>query len=583
MAQQVQLRRGTTAKHAAFTGAAGEVTVDTDKGTVVIHNGSTAGGFPALRENGSQNLVTTGTVTGASLSPTSSTVPTNGIYLPDANSVGISTDGSGRLFVDASGNVGVGAAPSTAFHVTRSAADAAIRVDGGTSNTSFIDFRIAGSNKSYVGLGGLTGGSNDDLINYNSSAGNWIAYTNATERLRITSTGALNFKGAGSAGSTQAVSFNGSAPVNSLVIDSSGRLGVGTSAPANTLTVQANDLFNQDTSGQIVIRGSSNTAKNLRIGFDTTSNYAYLQSIEVGTAARPLILQPFAGSVGIGSSTVAGRLQVGTTLEIDNNALVFNRGIKPSITASQTAILCEHNGIGNAECLTFMSDAGYKFLDDTGVSEFARIDTSGRLLVGVSGTSDPQKFTLADGNVALYTSSYNVGETINKTITSYAKNGVYSTLFDKDAEICFGKVDGFDVDYTHGGFISFKTTANNRDVAPAERVRIDASGGFRVKGAGTAGVSDAFFINGSAPASSAQLDSSGRLLVGTSTSRAVSDWSGNGPHGLIQIETANSEAIMSIISAGTGDAQRAGTISLGRHRNSTVGGTPTVVQNGDAL
>ena len=40
---------------------------------------------------------------------------------------------------------------------------------------------------------------------------------------------------------------------------------------------------------------------------------------------------------------------------------------------------------------------------------------------------------------------------------------------------------------------------------------------------------------------------------------------------------------MSIISAGTADANRCGTISLGRHRNSTVGGTPTIVQDGDAL
>jgi hypothetical protein len=88
----------------------------------------------------------------------------------------------------------------------------------------------------------------------------------------------------------------------------------------------------------------------------------------------------------------------------------------------------------------------------------------------------------------------------------------------------------------------------------------------------TAGANEAF-----------RVDSSRRLLVGTSTSRAVSDSSGNGPQGRIQIEAANSDALMSIISAGTADAFRAGTLSLGRHRNSTVGGTPTVVQSGDTL
>ena len=46
MANALQLRRGTTSQHSTFTGLAGEVTVDTDKETVVVHDGSTAGGFP---------------------------------------------------------------------------------------------------------------------------------------------------------------------------------------------------------------------------------------------------------------------------------------------------------------------------------------------------------------------------------------------------------------------------------------------------------------------------------------------------------------------------------------------------------
>jgi len=78
-------------------------------------------------------------------------------------------------------------------------------------------------------------------------------------------------------------------------------------------------------------------------------------------------------------------------------------------------------------------------------------------------------------------------------------------------------------------------------------------------------------------------DSSGRLLINTTTSRIVEDSVGNGPQGFAQIEATNSSAIMSIISAGTADANRCGTINLGRHRNSTVGATPTIVQSGDAL
>ena len=49
MSTQVQFRRGTTIEHQGFTGAVGEVTVDTTLNTVVIHDASTAGGFPVLK------------------------------------------------------------------------------------------------------------------------------------------------------------------------------------------------------------------------------------------------------------------------------------------------------------------------------------------------------------------------------------------------------------------------------------------------------------------------------------------------------------------------------------------------------
>ena len=51
MANALQLRRGTTTQHSTFTGLAGEVTVDTTKDTVVVHDGATAGGIPLALES----------------------------------------------------------------------------------------------------------------------------------------------------------------------------------------------------------------------------------------------------------------------------------------------------------------------------------------------------------------------------------------------------------------------------------------------------------------------------------------------------------------------------------------------------
>ena len=44
MANRLQLRKGTTAQNTAFTGAIGELTYDTEKNQVRIHNGTTVGG-----------------------------------------------------------------------------------------------------------------------------------------------------------------------------------------------------------------------------------------------------------------------------------------------------------------------------------------------------------------------------------------------------------------------------------------------------------------------------------------------------------------------------------------------------------
>ncbi len=44
MAKQLQLRKGTSAEHNTFTGANGEVTVDTTNKTLRVHDGSTVGG-----------------------------------------------------------------------------------------------------------------------------------------------------------------------------------------------------------------------------------------------------------------------------------------------------------------------------------------------------------------------------------------------------------------------------------------------------------------------------------------------------------------------------------------------------------
>lgn len=63
MAKQVQFRRGTTTQHSSFTGAVGEITVDTTKNTVVVHDGTTPGGIPLAKETGTSTATLSRTYT----------------------------------------------------------------------------------------------------------------------------------------------------------------------------------------------------------------------------------------------------------------------------------------------------------------------------------------------------------------------------------------------------------------------------------------------------------------------------------------------------------------------------------------
>ena len=105
----VQLRRGTDTEHSSFTGAEGEVTVDTTNDTLRVHDGSTAGGvrLAKLSEAGGSGTVTsvdsgTGLTGGPITTSGTLSVADNGVTfakMQDINTakvIGRTTAGSGN-------------------------------------------------------------------------------------------------------------------------------------------------------------------------------------------------------------------------------------------------------------------------------------------------------------------------------------------------------------------------------------------------------------------------------------------------------------------------------------------------------
>jgi hypothetical protein len=93
--------------------------------------------------------------------------------------------------------------------------------------------------------------------------------------------------------------------------------------------------------------------------------------------------------------------------------------------------------------------------------------------------------------------------------------------------------------------------------SPTERARITSGGDFRVKGAGTAGSTEAFQVSGSAPADAAKLVSSGNFLIGTASElsanyklQIVGATSGNGIY--YQNTTNGGNAALFVNAAGSG-------------------------------
>ena len=105
MATQVQFRRGTTGEHSAFTGAVGEVTVDTEKKVVCIHDATTAGGFPLLREDFSNSNLSLGSLSSCALKFVND--PDTGIMSTGQDQIQLVTGGVARLTIDSSGTISV--------------------------------------------------------------------------------------------------------------------------------------------------------------------------------------------------------------------------------------------------------------------------------------------------------------------------------------------------------------------------------------------------------------------------------------------------------------------------------------------
>lgn len=129
------------------------------------------------------------------------------------------------------------------------------------------------------------------------------------------------------------------------------RLGIGieslVSSTGNKAQIASDVVQNTAERGQLLIAGSTSSLKQLWAGFDTTSNYGFLQAVISGTGYVPLVLQKNGGKVGIGNKTSPS-----TLLDVDDyitakGMYVDARAAPGSPATSGTWVIYSDSGDGN--------------------------------------------------------------------------------------------------------------------------------------------------------------------------------------------------------------------------------------------
>jgi hypothetical protein len=398
-----------------------------------------------------------------------------GIYSPGADQVAVATNGAGRLFVDASGNVGV----KGSTVITTSAISAPTFQIGDGAGSPAVVMYSAPTGASQISFADSTTGtgSYDGYILYHQSSQYFSLGTASTERLRITSAGLV---GIGTSSPGDVLHVKGGSTYAGIIADNSAATGGGAFRAYRNGVQKA--IFCADS----WVTGTS--SDDAAIYADAGGGIKFYTNNS--STAKAVLTS--GGSLGIGTTSPNYALHV-------RSAVDYQGFFENTVTGTGALI----GGISGASIITSQSTAT-PLVFARGGTEAARIDSSGRLLVGtatarvvgqvipgvqLSGDVDKSSIGLSTYANDTQTARLAFGKSRGASDGSYTivqaddRLGVISfsgangtDLTDRAAEIA-AFVDGTPGANDMPGRLTFSTTADGAS-SPTERMRITSGGDF---------------------------------------------------------------------------------------------------------
>ena len=382
----------------------GDLTVD---GAILDSNGYAGDNGQILSSTGAgTDWIDLSEISGVDGSGTANYVP----KWTDGDTIGNS------VIYDDGTNVGIGtASPAAALHIVKSGGNNGIRIITDNTFNGFVHF-------------GDTEDDNIGRIVYSHSENAMQFVTSDAERMRI---------------------------------DSSGRVGIGTTSPATPLHVETSGnsvaLFKSTTANSNIVFRDGTATADVTVGSVDNGQFR----IQVNNNERLRI--DSSGRVGIGTTSPAYPLHISST---------FGLPILIERTNSRNAgIRFKDNQTTSVDSVNIKADIN-DFVITTGGNEAMRIDSSGNVGIGTSSPNGRTEIVSSATGDTLALQLSNSAGAGNDSVSIRFRNSTVSTSTSGGSEIT-----GLRDATNNGGSLILKTSSSVG--ALTERMRIDSSGDIK--------------------------------------------------------------------------------------------------------